>query len=74
MMLLEILVLFLAIPVGYLIAWLAKDELASGKKYFRILIIISILGIIGFWIYDFSYISWTFSFIFIVSLISFVKA
>ena len=73
-MFIEIVILVLAIPVGFLIAWLTKDELTSGRKWFRILIIASILGVIGFWIYGFPYVSWTFGFILIVSLISFVKS
>jgi ABC-type Fe3+ transport system permease subunit len=73
-MILTIIILLLAIPVGYLIAWLAKDELVVGKRWFRILIVVSILGIIGFWIYGFPTIAWTFGFLGVVSLVSFVKA
>ena len=70
----ELIVLMLAIPIGYLIAWLARDELIIGRKYFRVLIIASIIGIIGFWLYGFHYISWTFGFVLIISLVSFLKS
>ena len=71
---LEIIVLVLAIPVGFLIAWLARDELLQGKPYFRILMIISILTGIWFWLTGFMVITWIAGFIFIVSLISLVKS
>lgn len=42
-----ILLIVLAFPVGLLIAWMARDELKDGRKWFKVLIIISvILGII----------------------------
>jgi ABC-type Fe3+ transport system permease subunit len=73
-MILEIVILLLAVPVGFFIAWLTKEELRMGRKWFRILIVVSLIGIIGFWIYGVSYVSWTFGFIGIVSTISLVKA
>jgi hypothetical protein len=73
-MMFEILLLVLAIPAGFWIAWLARDELVQGRKWFRILIIVSIIGIIGFWIYGFPYISFTMGFILIVSFISLAKS
>jgi ABC-type Fe3+ transport system permease subunit len=71
---LEILLLIVAIPVGLWIAWATKEELTQGRPWFRVLIIVSIIGVIGFWIYGFSWISWTFGFVGILSLISFVKS
>ena len=73
-MLIEIIILLLAIPTGFLIAALTKDELIQGRKWFKILILASILGVFGFWIYGFPYISWTCGFILIVSLISLIKS
>jgi hypothetical protein len=73
-MILNIFFILLAIPSGFLIAWLASDELVSGKKYFRILIIVSILGAIGGIFYDLIYLSLTFVFYFIISLISLIKS
>lgn len=73
-MLVEIGILLLAIPTGYLIAWLARDEIVEGKFWFRVLIILSI--VVGLWFYltGQRYITWTTGFILIVSLISFVKS
>jgi|TARA_Y100000034_G_scaffold52501_1_gene64453 hypothetical protein len=73
-MLLKIFILLLAIPTGFLISWLARDELVVGKKYFRILMILSILGVIWFWLSGMSHISWTLAFVFIVSLVSLIKS
>jgi len=73
-MILQIIILVLAIPMGFLIAWMAKDELIVGRKYFRILVILGIIGLIGFWIYGFKEIALTCGFIGIVSLVSYVKS
>ena len=73
-MLLEIIILLLAIPSGFLIAWLARDELVQGKPWFRILIIISILVGIWFWLTGHTYIAWTAGFVLIVSLIALIKS
>ena len=48
-MLLEIIILLLAIPVGFLIAYLARDELVQGRKWFRALIVLfGLLAVIFF--------------------------
>jgi hypothetical protein len=73
-MILKIFILLLAIPTGFLIAWLSRDELVSGRKYFRILMIVSILGTIWFWLSGMSYISWTLAFVFVVGLVSLIKS
>ena len=73
-MIIEIIILILAVPVGYLIAWMARDELENGKKWFRILIIISVIGAIGFWLYGRRAEALTSGFIVIVSLISLLKS
>ncbi|MEI6850050.1 MAG: hypothetical protein WCK29_03350, partial [archaeon] len=57
-------------PIGYLIAWMCNDELVSGRKWFRIIIFVSLLvGIVslffGQWVLLCSMI-----FIFIVTSIS----
>ena len=70
----EIIILALAVPSGFLIAWLAKDELIQGRKWFRILIISSILFGIWFYLIGQSYIVWVFGFILIVSLIGLIKS
>jgi hypothetical protein len=70
----KIVIFLLAIPFGFLVAWLARDELRVGVKYFRILMIASMIFGIWFWLNGKAYIAWTLSFIFVVSLISFVKS
>lgn len=72
-MITEIILLLFAIPVGFLIAWLAKDELVQGRKWFRLLVIASISLALLFWVFGFDYISLTLIFIAIVSLISHLK-
>ena len=70
----QLIILILAIPTGYLLAWLAKDELVIGRPYFRILIIASIVLGAGFYFFDFVAIALTCFFITIVSVIAFVKS
>ena len=42
--LLYVLILVLAFPTGYLLAWLAKDELVDGRKWFILIAIISVIA------------------------------
>jgi len=73
-MFLELIFLALAIPAGFFIASITKDELSSGQKYFKILICASlVVGALSF-LYGKIYISWTMGFILIVSLISLKKS
>lgn len=44
--LIYIIVLVLAFPVGYLLAWLARDELVAGRRWFLLLAMISVLAVI----------------------------
>jgi len=73
-MIVEIILLVLAIPAGFLIAWMARDELAEGRKWFRAMVIASLTLAILFWILGFVYISLTLIFITIVSFISLIKS
>jgi len=70
----EIVFLLLSVPVGILISKLARDELKQGEKWFKLLIISSVL--IGAWFYltGLYYISWTMGFILIVTMISLIKS
>jgi prepilin signal peptidase PulO-like enzyme (type II secretory pathway) len=70
----EILILLLGIPAGYLIAWLGRDELLAGRVWFRVLVIVSIIGVVGFYLYGFSASAWTMGFVGIVSVIGLVKS
>ena len=73
-MIMSVILLIFAIPVGYLIAWMARDELVQGRSWFRVLIILSLLSGLWFYLADYIHISLTSFFITIVSLISFVKS
>ena len=70
----ELLILVLAVPVGFLLAWLGRDELIEGRVCFRILIITSILGGAWFFLIGQRSIGYTFGFVLIISVISFVKS
>ena len=54
-MLFEIIILVLAFPIGYLIAWMARDELIAGRKWFLILMAIGIVGGVLSFILGFNY-------------------
>lgn len=74
-MIVEILVLIAAIPAGFILAWLARDELVEGREWFRIIIIASVVLAVGAWIFGFGrYISLSLAFIAIVAFISLVKS
>lgn len=71
--LLIILVLVLAVPIGYLLAYLCRDELKDGRKYFKLLVFLSaILGIV-FLFLDLI-VGLSLIFISVVSLISLIKS
>ncbi len=46
-MLYEVIILLLALPVGFLIAYLANDELVDGRKWFKALIVVGL--VVGAW-------------------------
>lgn len=45
--LLYILILVAGFPAGYLLAWLARDELLSGRKWFILLGLLSLAVMLG---------------------------
>lgn len=73
-MLLEIITLTLAIPTGYLLAYLTNDELVAGRKWFKAIIVVSVLLGIWFYLTGHYYISWTSAFIVIVTFVSLIKS
>jgi hypothetical protein len=73
-LIIEILFLVLAIPTGLLIAHLTKEELKQGKKYFRALIILSVLATVWFYLTKFPAEALTSAFIAITTIISYTKA
>lgn len=70
----EFLILISSIPIGLLIAWLARDELVAGRKWFIMLIILCTIDLV-FCIYlNLLYGAYTSGFIIIVTGISYWKS
>lgn len=72
-MLLEIILLVLAVPVGFLVAWMARDELVQGRRWFKVLIILGFALGIWFYLTGLKAESLSSFFVAIVSLVSYVK-
>ena len=64
---LGIVLLALGIPIGNFLSKITKEELKSGKKYFTLLIILSLIGAITFLILGNDALLFTFLFIAIVT-------
>jgi hypothetical protein len=73
MLFIDVLIFLVSIPVGFLIAGLANDELKQGMKWFKNLMIVSVLGVAGGLFFNLGYLAWTFGFIGIVSGVSLWK-
>lgn len=73
-MIIEIILLILAVPTGFLLAWLGRDELVDGKKWFKLIIVASLVLSGLFWLFGLDYISLTLGFIAIASFISIIKS
>ncbi len=67
-----LIVLLLSIPSGFLVAWLARDELIEGKKYFELLFTVSFALI--FFFLEYEYIVVSLGFITISAWISLLKS
>ena len=74
MMIIELILLALAVPTGFLIAWMARDELVDGRRWFAALAVICAVLMILFANLGFGYITLTLVFIAIVSFISLIKS
>jgi len=72
-MIIEVILLILAIPAGFIIAWMAKDELKQGKKWFKLIAMTFPAFGLLFWIYGISYIALTCAFIAIAGYISLIE-
>jgi len=74
-MLIELLLVVLAVPVGFLVAYLANDELVAGRKWFVAIIALSV--VLALW-HTFTFaegaVSWTFRFAIVVTAISLWKS
>lgn len=66
------LVLLSSIPIGFLIAWLARDELIDGFRYLRTLFFFASCGTIASSFFN-EVVTLTFGFITITSYISILK-
>jgi len=55
MVILYIIILLLAFPTGYLLAYLARDELIAGKKWFLLLALASLISSIALSFMNFSF-------------------
>jgi len=62
-----ILVLLIGIPIGNYLAMLTKEELKSGKKWFKRIVILSLMGVIISLIFGNDTLMFTFAFIAIVT-------
>ena len=73
MILVAFVVLILSIPVGYLLAWLCRDELVQGKKFFEVIMAVFALIAVIILLFGNYVITLTAVFILICALISLVK-
>ena len=71
-MILYFIVLLLAIPIGFLIAWFARDELIEGFIYIKLVCKLSFILMLIFSFYD-EVITLSLGFICIVSYVSVIK-
>ncbi len=55
MVIIYIIVLLAAFLVGYLLAWLAREELVPGRKWFILLAVSSLIGAVVVSLIDFSF-------------------
>lgn len=69
-----LIVVLLAVSTGFLIAYLAKDELVAGRKWFSWIFIIGLLAGICFFITNKISESYSFIFLAIICLISYLKS
>lgn len=70
----EALVLALAVPVGYLIAWFARDELLAGRAWFWLILALTVFAAGIFYFYSVTYVWLSCLFMSIVAVISLVKS
>ncbi len=71
---LTLIVLGLAVPVGFLVSWFARDELVPGRVWLRMLVIVSVASVLWFWLTKNPAEALTSLFILIVSSVGLVKS
>jgi hypothetical protein len=77
-LLIEIIVLLLGIPIGFLLSWMARDELVIGRQWFRMMLIVSSgMAMLFFLMRDYVYgriFGFSISFIFIVTAVAYLMS
>ncbi len=73
-MIFYLIIIALAVPTGFLIAHMARDELVLGRKWFRIIFTASFIAGLWFFLIGVEYIALTLFFIVIFSLINYIKS
>tara|TARA_Y100000034_G_C6629249_1_gene274617 strand:- start:145 stop:399 length:255 start_codon:yes stop_codon:yes gene_type:complete len=68
-----ILILILAFPIGSFLAKITKEELKQGQKWFKLIILISLIGVIVSLILRNDYLLFSFLFTIIVTSRSLIK-
>ena len=68
----EIILLVVAVPVGYLLAWLCKEELVEGRKWFRVLFVVFVILSVWFFLIGQKVMALTSVFIVIVAIVNYV--
>jgi len=71
---LSVVILLLSIPIGFLIAHLTREELRQGRKWFLMIILICLIGLIITLFMSIYYLTLTFAFIIILTWISYWKS
>ncbi len=71
---LSLIILTLAIPVGYWVAWLARDELVVGRRWFGLLMFLGALAALVFLIVEKYAAAGTSAFIAILAFVSYWKS
>lgn len=71
---LVVVLILLSIPAGYWIAWLCRDELIMGRRWFKAIVILSVLLGLMFLFYNRIEIALMMLFVLIVSFISYKKS
>jgi hypothetical protein len=65
--------LLVAVPLGFWIAWMGRDELLKGRVWFRSITFISV-ALSGFFYFNARYLTYTFTFVAFFALIAFIMS
>ena len=64
---LGIVLLLLGIPIGNVLARMTKEELKPGKRYFKLIVILSLIGVLAGLVFSDDILLFSFAFIAIVT-------